>query len=77
MAKIKPTTLRQQLFKIIDRVIKTGTPAVIERNGHTLKLVLEEKKSKLSNLTPHKAIIGDPDELVSIKAGTWAEENPT
>ena len=50
MSPISLTALRSQLFKIVDRVIETGMPVEIERKGHKLKIVLEEKKSKFDNL---------------------------
>ena len=43
------TALRNQIFKVVDRVIKTGIPVEIERKGHRLKIVLAEKRSKLRN----------------------------
>jgi CO dehydrogenase/acetyl-CoA synthase alpha subunit len=69
------TALRNKLFKVADEVIRTGIPAVIERNGHRLKIVLEEKKSKLDNLKPHDCIVGDPDDLVKLKVAEWHEES--
>jgi hypothetical protein len=73
MAPMSLTALRNQLFKVVDGVIKTGIPAEIERNGHKLKIVLEEKKSKLDNLKPHDCIIGNPDDLVDLKVAQWLE----
>ena len=73
--QITLTSLRQQLFKIVDQVIATGVPVEIKRNGHVLKLVLEEKKSKLANLSPNDCIVGDPDELIDISASEWHEKN--
>jgi len=73
MAPMSLTALRNQLFKVVDGVIKTGIPAEIERNGHRLKIVLEEKRSKLDNLKPHDCIIGDPDDLVDLKMAQWLE----
>jgi len=67
------TSLRNNLFKIVDEVIKTGNPVEIERNGHRLKIILEEKKSKLNNLKPHDCIVGDPDDLVHMKVAEWRE----
>lgn len=75
MAPMSLTALRNQLFKVVDGVIKTGIPAEIERNGHRLKIVLEEKRSKLDNLKPHDCIIGDPDDLVDLKVAEWGEAN--
>ena len=73
MGSISLTALRSNLFKIVDGIIKTGNPVEIERNGHRLKIVLEEKRSKLDNLKPHDCIAGDPDDLIQIKVGEWGE----
>ena len=74
MTPMSLTALRNQIFKVVDEVIKTGIPVVIERKGHRLKIVLEEKKSKLENLKPHDCIIGNPDDLVQLKVAQWTEE---
>lgn len=71
MRPLSLTALRQQLFKVIDQVIETGIPIEIERRGYRLKIVLEEKRSKLDNLKPHHTIVGDPEELVELKVGEW------
>lgn len=75
MAHMSLTALRNKLFKVVDEIIKTGIPAEIERNGHRLKIVLEEKKSKINNLKPHDCIVGNPDDLVSLKVTEWGEAN--
>jgi PHD/YefM family antitoxin component YafN of YafNO toxin-antitoxin module len=67
MGSISLTKLRSNLFKIVDEIIKTGNPVEIERNGHRLKIVLEEKRSKLDNLKPHDCIVGDADDLIQMK----------
>ena len=66
------TTLRQQLFNAVDQVIATGIPLVIMRNGHRVKIVLEEKKSKLANLKQHNCIIGNPDDLIDFPVAEWS-----
>ena len=71
MSQISLTALRQQLFKVVDRIIKTGVPVEISRHGHRLRIVPVAKRSKLARLTPHKAIIGNPEDLVELKAGKW------
>jgi len=73
MRSISLTALRSNLFKIVDDIIKTGNPVEIERNGHRLKIILEEKRRKLDNLKPHDCIVGDPDDLLQIKVGEWGE----
>jgi len=74
MAAMTLTALRNQLFKVVDQIIKTGIPVDIERKGHNLKIVLIEKKSKLDNLKPHNCIEGDPDDLADLKVAEWREE---
>ena len=73
MEPISLTSLRKNLFKIMDGVIKTGIPIEIERNGQKLKIVIEEKKSKLDNLRTHDCIVGSPDDLVNLKVAQWDE----
>ena len=75
MRPVSLTALRNNLFKIVDQVIQTGNPVTVERKGHKLKIVLEEKKSKLKNLKSHDCIVGDPDDLVKLKVGEWRETN--
>ena len=75
MSQISLTTLRQQLFKVVDRIIKTGVPVEISRRGHKLRIVPMVKNSKLARLTPHKATVGNPEDLVELKAGKWRKEN--
>jgi len=71
MEHLTLTALRQQLFKIVDQVIQTGIPVEIERKGHRLKIVLDDPPEKLANLRSHKAIVGDPEELVDLETDTW------
>ena len=71
MSQISLTTLRQQLFKVVDRIIKTGVPVEISRRGHKLRIVPMAKTSKLARLTPPKAIVGNPEDLVELKTGKW------
>ena len=61
------TKLRANLYKVIDRVIKTGVPVEIDRNGHQLQISIKDKVNRLSNLNPHPGtIVGDPEDIVSI-----------
>jgi hypothetical protein len=74
MEHLTLTALRQQLFKIVDKVIQTGVPVEIERRGHRLKIVLDDPPRKLANLRPHKAITGDADDLVDLQTEEWRSE---
>ena len=73
--KLSATRLRQNLYQHLDTVIQTGVPLEIDRNGHVLRIVLAERKSKLENLEPHDLVVGDPLELARLEwSGDWDEE---
>ncbi len=62
---ISVSELRQKIFSEIDKVIVTGQPLEIRRKGRLLKIVLEEKKTKLSSLVTRKDIVTcSDDELI-------------
>lgn len=73
MANLTATTLRQNLFSILDSVVLYGKTPEIKRKGKKIKIVLYDKVDKFKNLVPHKSIIGDPEDLVKIKAYSWKE----
>ena len=75
MAPLSISALRRNLFGIIDEVIRTGVPAEIERNGHRVRIVLADRKSKLGNLSRRNCIPGDPDELIDLEVARWHEED--
>jgi Antitoxin Phd_YefM, type II toxin-antitoxin system len=70
---ITVTQLRADLYRLIDEVIETGRPLVIERNGHTVVIERSPVESKLANLVSRPAFIkGDPEDLVHIDwSGEW------
>ena len=72
--KITASKLRENVYKLLDEVLETGTPVEIERRGRRLKIVPadEAPRRKLDRLEPHPtAIAGDPDDLVHLD---WSEE---
>ena len=76
MQRLSLTSLRSQLYKVVDKVIETGIPAEIERNGVKVKIVLEQKKSKLANLKTHDCIVGNPDDLINLPANELKKGAP-
>ena len=44
------SSLRTNLYTIVDEAISTGIPVEITRNGHKVRLVPERKAGKLGNL---------------------------
>jgi antitoxin (DNA-binding transcriptional repressor) of toxin-antitoxin stability system len=65
MAAITLTELRADLYKVVDQIIKTGVPVVVQRNGHLIKIVLADGSSKLERLTQKSGVINcDPEDIV-------------
>jgi antitoxin (DNA-binding transcriptional repressor) of toxin-antitoxin stability system len=73
--RVSATTLRQNLYQILDEVLDKGIPVEIKRKGQILKIVPEKPKSKLDNLEPHDTIVGDPESIITIDwYKEWQEE---
>jgi len=73
MGVLTVTSLRENLFKVVDRVILSGIPQEIERKGKKLKIVMVGKINKFDNLIPHNSIIGRADKLINQKPYIWKE----
>lgn len=63
--------LRQNIYRLLDRVIETGQPLDVKRRDRLLRIVAQKPASKLARLTPHKCIRGNPDDLVHLD---WSRE---
>ncbi|MBN2535574.1 MAG: type II toxin-antitoxin system Phd/YefM family antitoxin [Spirochaetales bacterium] len=73
---ITATKLRQNLYNILDKIIETGIPVEIERNGYTLKIIPEKKISKFERLEKHDVLKGDPESIVSMDWSVeWQKDN--
>jgi hypothetical protein len=64
-ASISLTELRQRLFELADRVVESGEPLVIVRNGVRLRLIRDEpaaveKAGRLARLVERDIVIGPP-----------------
>ncbi|MEN8147963.1 MAG: type II toxin-antitoxin system Phd/YefM family antitoxin [Campylobacterota bacterium] len=69
---VTPSTLRANLFKLLDQLLETGETLEVKRKGEIIKIVPPKKKSKFDRLESHPdAINGDPEDLVSID---WSNE---
>lgn len=71
---ISASKLRENIYKILDQVLKTGEPVEIQRGGRTLKIVPagDADVPKLQRLISRPdAILTGPQEIVHID---WSEE---
>ncbi len=72
--KITASKLRENIYKVLDQVLATGTPIEIERRGRRLRIVPDpdERRTKLDRLEPRPdAIVGDPERIVH---SDWSSE---
>ena len=68
---LSPSRLRQNLYRILDRVLETGEPVEIRRKGKRL-LIVREESGRLEALRPHPDYLRtDAEELVHMD---WSEE---
>jgi hypothetical protein len=70
--RVTATKLRQNVYAILDEVLEKGIAVEVERKGKILKIVPEQKKSKLDRLKPRPDIwVGDPSDIFKID---WMKE---
>lgn len=70
---ITASKLRQNIYKLLDRVAKTGVPIEITRKGVRLKIIAEPVGGKLKNLKKRKLFAPgvDPESIVHMD---WSKE---
>lgn len=57
--------LRQNIYRLLDEVQETGVPLEIERKGRALRIVPDERFSKLDRIVGREdALVGDPDDII-------------
>ena len=73
---VTASALRNDIYNLLDEVVE-GTEIKVQRKGTVLKITRVEKQSKLSRLTRHDCIVGDPDDLVHMDwSGEWNSDLP-
>ncbi len=69
---LSASKLRENIYRILDRVLETGKPVEVVRRGKRLKIVAAEHKEKLKNLVERPEYLQcDPDEVVHMD---WSKE---
>lgn len=71
MKTITPSKLREDIYRILDKVLETGVPVEITRKGRRLKISSEEPANKLANLKKRPYLKCDPEEIVHMD---WSKE---
>jgi antitoxin (DNA-binding transcriptional repressor) of toxin-antitoxin stability system len=66
------SALRRDIYRILDRVLDTGEPVIIERNGRRVRISADVVPSRLDALVRRpEVVIGDSDDFVEVD---WSDE---
>lgn len=68
---INTSTFRQNIYQLLDQVLKTGQPLEISRKGQLLEIVPKKPVHKLKNLKKRNVLKNDPDSIVHLD---WSKE---
>jgi antitoxin (DNA-binding transcriptional repressor) of toxin-antitoxin stability system len=72
MTTVTASSLRADIYRILDQVLATGEPVEIERNGRRLRIIPLEAPHKLDRLVKRPNFVrGDPEDLVHLD---WFDE---
>jgi len=71
MATVNASTLRANIYRLLDQVIDTGVPLEIERRGKRLRVVPAQSPPKLARLPKRPCMTTDPEALVHLD---WSKE---
>ena len=61
--QITTSKLRENIYKILDDAIESGTPVEVIRKGRVVRIVPEKRASRLSRLKKRNAFKGNPDDI--------------
>ncbi len=74
---VTPSELRADIYNLLDMVVRTGEPLVIERKGAKLKIVLDEAGptfSRLERLRATGPLAGMENAVLDPNESTWDEQ---
>ena len=51
------SALRRDIYRVLDRVIETGEPVIIERKGRRIRISADEAPSRLDSLVCRTEVV--------------------
>ncbi len=64
--------LRQDIYRILDRVLETGVPVEVRRKGKILRIVADDPPSRMQRLKARPYLLDNPDSIVHLDwSGEW------
>jgi len=74
---VTASSLRNNIYQLLDETLRTGTPIEIDRKGKKLRIVPGDDGKKLSRLSRHNCLLCEPDDLIhSDWSGEWKHDLP-
>lgn len=74
---VNASTLRENIYRLLDQVLETGQPLEIERKGRLLRVVPVAEPAKIDRLVKHDCLRGDPEAIVHLDWSTeWSHDLP-
>jgi antitoxin (DNA-binding transcriptional repressor) of toxin-antitoxin stability system len=69
---ISATQLRTDIYQVLDQVLETGVPVIVQRAGRLLKILpVRDDEAKLV-VVKRDVLRGDPEDLVHMDwSGSW------
>jgi hypothetical protein len=64
--RVTASKLRENIYGLLDQVIASGRPIEVIRKGTLLKIVPDNKTSKLSHLPKRKGFKGNQDDILDM-----------
>ena len=73
--RISVSKLRRNIYSILDEALTTGIPVEIVWKGRIVRIVPDQKASKLARLKQRPCIVGDPDSIIHMDwLKEWSEQ---
>jgi hypothetical protein len=63
--------LRENIYRILDRVLETGIPVEVRRKGRTLRIEATDPPSRMARLKRRPYFLEDPEKIVHLD---WSRE---
>jgi hypothetical protein len=74
---VNASTLRENIYRLLDQVLESGQPLDIERKGKLLRVIPVPEPSKMARLVRHECLRGDPEGIVHCDwSAEWRHDLP-
>ena len=68
---IRPSELRRDLFRLLDRCLEAGTAIDVPRKGRTVRIAAVRRRIKVDDLPRRPGVVVDGDDLDRFSPAEW------